>query len=145
MNCPTSYRSYPQSEIADKCAEVADGFSSSRKAYANLLMEFPYDNIDLSDEETDVCIVHEQPDTSSNRFHLQECLGSLKQNVKEAQSAIYVRCKLLWEDYVEASTRSKWFNQENTLKVNFIGEKAVDSGGPKQELFVVRYLGWYNI
>ena len=144
VNCPTCYRSYPQSEIAehaDKCAEVADGFSSSRQAYGNLLMEFPYDNIHLSDEETDVCIVDEQPDTSSNQFNLQECLGSLKQNVKEAQSAIYVCCKLLWEDYVEASTRSKWFKPENTLKVNFLGEKAVDSGRPKREFFCGKVFG----
>lgn len=51
------------------------------------------------------------------------------------KSVIYVGRKLLWQDSVDARKRSKWFKPENALKVNFIGEPAVDGGGPRREFF----------
>ena len=142
VNCPTCYRSYPASEIAehaDSCAEAADGFTPSRQMYGNLLTEFPCDDIHVSeDEETYMHIADEQLD--SDQINLQECLGTLNQNVNEAKSTIYVCRKLLWEDYVEASTQSKWFSPDNTLKVNFIGEKAVDG-----EAFIGHITQWRDV
>ncbi|XP_028400112.1 uncharacterized protein LOC114523408 [Dendronephthya gigantea] len=133
--CPTCYRSFPLTEIAehaDTCAELADGFSSSRQTYGDLLMEFPCDDIIDVDAETS-CVAEEVP--KNDQINLQECLEALQKNIHEARSTIYVRRKLLWEDYVDANNHNKWFNPQNSLKVNFIGEKAVDGGGPKREFF----------
>ena len=135
VNCPTCYRSFPVTQIAehaDICAELADGFSSSRQTYGNLLMEFPRDDIIDVDAETS-CVAEEVP--KNDQINLQECLEALRKNIHEARSTIYVRRKLLWEDYVDANNHNKWFNPQNALKVNFIGEKAVDGGGPKREFF----------
>ncbi len=86
-------------------------------------MEFPCDEIHVSSDEETNNIADEQPNTDSYQKNIQECIGTQKPNVNEAKSAIYVHRKLLWEDYVDVSKRSKWFDPENTLKVNFIGEK----------------------
>ena len=121
INCPTCYCS---TEIAE-----AEGLSCSRRTYGNLLMEFPHEDITSADDQETMPIV-ENPKTDLN-----ESLQALKTNVNEARSTIYVRRKVVWEDYVDASKHSKWLNPENSLKVNFIGEPAVDGGGPKREFF----------
>ena len=122
INCPTCYCS---TEIAE-----AEGLSCSRRTYGNLLMEFPHEDIITSADDQETMPIVENPKTDLN-----ESLQALKTNVNEARSTIYVRRKVLWEDYVDASKHSKWFNPDNSLKVNFIGEPAVDGGGPKREFF----------
>ena len=135
IRCPTCFKGFSVSEIsqhADLCAEEADGFSASRLEYGNLLMDFPCDEIESQHVTTSVTTSESQEKQGKT---LQECLDVLKRNVNEGKTSIFVRRKLLWEDYVNANKRNKWFNPANNLKVNFIGEAAVDGGGPRREFF----------
>ena len=95
-------------------------------------MEFPCDGIESQHVITSVTA--SEPHEKLGKT-LQECLDDLKRNVNEEKTSIFVRRKLLWEDYVSANKRNKWFNPANNLKVNFIGEAAVDGGGPRREFF----------
>ena len=47
----------------------------------------------------------------------------------------------MFQDYIEAR-KKKWFNSRQTLKVTFIGEPAIDDGGPLQEFFTGLLLVW---
>ena len=47
----------------------------------------------------------------------------------------------MFQDYIEAR-KNKWFNSRQSLKVTFIGEPAIDDGGPLQEFFTGLLLVW---
>ena len=47
---------------------------------------------------------------------------------------IGIRWKSIFQDYIEAR-KKKWFNSRQPLKVTFIGEPAIDDGGPLCEFF----------
>ena len=47
----------------------------------------------------------------------------------------------MFQDYIEAR-KKKWFNSRQTLKVTFIGEPAIDDGGPLREFFTGLLLVW---
>ena len=50
-----------------------------------------------------------------------------------------VRRKFLWDDYIAARKRP-WFKPEGTIRVDFIGEPAIDGGGPSREFFTGKRL-----
>lgn len=137
VNCPTCNSAFPSNEIAehaDICAETAEGITHSRQMYGNLLMEFPDDHTENSDaHEVTAQAGPDQGVSNSNNKSLKDHLESLQLKVEQETSRIYVRRKRLWEDYLHTSKHGKWFKPENHLKVNFIGEPAVDGGGPRRE------------
>ena len=65
-------------------------------------MEFPHEDIITSADDQETMPIVENPKTDLN-----ESLQALKTNVNEARSTIYVRRKVLWEDYVDASKHIK--------------------------------------
>lgn len=132
MNCPTCNLSFPREEIAehaDNCAEAAEGIPQSLQAYGNLLMHFQHDQLENNGLENEDAQVFSVPECSSNNNNaLAECLMSLQCKLKEEKSTIYVRCRRLWDAYIHVSKQCKWFNPENSIKVTFVGEQAVDGG-----------------
>lgn len=96
-------------------------------------LEEPY-RVELASEGSE----HEG-DMSQN---LKEVLKTLQQNVDfSKKTRISVRRKSMFQDYIEAR-KKKWFNSRQTLKVTFIGEPAIDDGGPLQEFFTGLLLVW---
>lgn len=68
----------------------------------------------------------------------KEILEEVAKKVLENISRIDVQRKHLWDDYVDARKRP-WVKSNNTMKIIFIGEPAVDDGGPKREFFTGVY------
>ncbi|XP_044175527.1 G2/M phase-specific E3 ubiquitin-protein ligase-like [Acropora millepora] len=128
--CPTCYRVFPLEEIekhadlcADSCIDTVGELDSYRE---DVELEEPY-RVELASEGSE----HEG-DMSQN---LKEDLKTLQQNVDSSKKTrISVRRKSMFQDYIEAR-KKKWFNSRQTLKVTFIGEPAIDDGGPLQEFF----------
>ena len=55
-------------------------------------------------------------------------------NVQEVKIRINVRRKEVFKDYL-AISQKPWFNNKRLLKITFVGEPAVDDGGPSREFF----------
>ena len=55
---------------------------------------------------------------------------------EEDTQSVYIRRKLLYSDAFKAFSRPS-FNVSKMLKVTFIGEGAVDDGGPRREFFSI--------
>ncbi|XP_044170891.1 uncharacterized protein LOC114949567 [Acropora millepora] len=128
--CPTCYRVFPLEEIeqhADLCADAGIDTVGELDSYReDVELEEPY-RVELASEGSE----HEG-DMSQN---LKEVLKTLQQNVDSSKKTrISVRRKSMFQDYIEAR-KKKWFNSRQTLKVTFIGEPAIDDGGPLREFF----------
>ncbi|XP_067017852.1 uncharacterized protein [Acropora muricata] len=137
--CPTCYRVFPLEEIekhadlcADSCIDTVGELDSYRE---DVELEKPY-RVELASEGSE----HEG-DMSQN---LKEVLKTLQQNVDSSKKTrISVRRKSMFQDYTEAR-KKKWFNSRQTLKVTFIGEPAIDDGGPLREFFTGGHVGGVN-
>lgn len=52
----------------------------------------------------------------------------------ELTNRVSIRRRLIFQDYMD-TRKKKWFKPKAMLKVTFVGEPAVDDGGPKREFF----------
>lgn len=68
-------------------------------------------------------------------------LRSVLQN-NAITNRIAIRRSSPFADYV-AAREKKWFKPKGTLKVTFVGEPAVDDGGPKREFFSGMSPNWH--
>ena len=101
-------------------------------------MELESETLDAQDE-----IVREQvatiDDGSGKLEKIKEVVSNLRQYVDmENINRISIRRRYAYQDYLAAVARQKKrrrFNQNGMLKVTFIGEPAVDDGGPRREFF----------
>ena len=127
--CPTCQESFPPAEIeghADFCCEQRS--SLEERAYSNLM---------LTMHETAVPTVYEEGTaevTNPAGVDLKDILKGIAARVEPKESRINVQRKFLWDDYLEARSRP-WVHPENAIWVVFIGEPAVDDGGPRREFF----------
>lgn len=128
--CPTCSRVFPVEEIeihADLCADSFIDPVGELDSYGEYVEpEEPY-RVESASEGSE----HEG-DMSQK---LKEVLKTLQQNVDSSKKTrISIRRKSMFQDYIEAR-KKKWFNSRQTLKVTFIGEPAIDDGGPLREFF----------
>ena len=106
-------------------------------------MELESETLDAQDE-----IVREQvatiDDGSGKLEKIKEVVSNLRQYVDmENINRISIRRRYAYQDYLAAVARQKKrrrFNQNGMLKVTFIGEPAVDDGGPRREFFSGVYI-----
>jgi hypothetical protein len=137
--CPTCYLDFPIREIeahADVCAEQFDPVGTVN-------VELESETLDAQDE-----IVREQvatiDDGSGKLEKIKEVVSNLRQYVDmENINRISIRRRYAYQDYLAAVARQKKrrrFNQNGMLKVTFIGEPAVDDGGPRREFFSGVYI-----
>ena len=70
---------------------------------------------------------------------VKEVVSNLHQSVDLTNiNRISIRRRYAYQDYLDAVARQKMrkrFNKNGMLKVTFIGEPAVDDGGPRREFF----------
>jgi hypothetical protein len=130
--CPTCFAHFSLRETenyADACADAwVDPIGAPT---ASVAVEIPSgDEVDNEEEKEEEDKSIDDPDTDLEAIknaisNLRSVLGSTLRN------RIAIR---RLHDYM-AARKKKWFNLKGTLKVTFIGEPAVDDGGPKRELF----------
>ena len=71
---------------------------------------------------------------------MKDLITECATNVHEVKIRINVRRKEVFNDYLTIS-KKPWFNNKQLLKITFVGEPAVDDGGPRREFFSgLRYI-----
>ena len=124
---------------ANVCAERSRACPASAE-YAEIMF-------DISDsEDTDViedvppnpkpAINSENENTDQLIERLRKRINDIKNTgvVEGVENCIHVTRKEAWQDYLE-KRKSFWFVPGRHLKVRFVGEPAVDTGGPLREFF----------
>ena len=152
VSCPTCDGQFEINEIeehADRCAE-STWHESERLIYANLMSSFE-NNSDTEMQHDETHTQSEAPEETVSasggtheisRGKLIEVIQELQKNVGMSTNRINVQRKTVLADYLNTRKRRPWFKPEDRIKVVFIGETAIDDGGPKREFFtgIVHYM-----
>ena len=122
VECPTCFNKYPVDEIlehADICASHIFDFGSSNIS--------GQDDSQLEQIATDCW-----NDDDIDQPTFQSLIYKAKENMETDQPIrVNVRRKTMWDDFTHE--RARRFKPEQMLKVVFVGEPAIDDGGPRRE------------
>ena len=137
MACPTYHAKFPLSEIEQHADQCCEQISSEASLYRTWVL----DSIDLTggdDMSGDEGITSEQTTDDQSQNDIPSSSGSspkeLIQRLSLSSSILSIRRKFLWDDYVNCR-KKPWFKKEAWLRIHFVGEEAVDGGGPHREFF----------
>ena len=144
VECPTCSRFFPLNEISDHADLCADVWIGTVKAEAVLITaeetENPPSTADDSADPTSV-----ETGSIISPDDLTAILETLQQQfVSEKEVRVNIRRKHIWSDFKQAR---KKFNlvPSNKIKIVFLGEPAVDDGGPRREFFSGKLIGQMDI
>lgn len=146
ISCPTCNVKFPHHQIAehaDRCAESA--WTGTELQYVSLMSEVEridndeelsesptvFNEIDIKND-FELCDITVANDIKSELIH--EIQG-LQRNMGTETNRINVQRKSVLDDYVAKRSKCSWFSPKNKIKVVFIGEPAIDDGGPRREFF----------
>lgn len=138
--CPMCYLDFPTSEIeyhADLCSEELDFVG---------IVEDPSETIDddvdpVVDDDPIVHDVHDVDDADNSIWigKIKDVISCANKTVDlKAVNRVSIRRRFVFKDYITAREKLKQrnrFDPKGLLKVTFIGEPAVDDGGPRREFF----------
>eukprot|EP00794_Sanderia_malayensis_P006487 gene6487-7230_t len=99
--------------------------TSERETFGNLMCSM--NNTDS--EQNDILDTEKDPP-----MKLKDIMKHVSSLVVSKQSRVDIRRNSIWSDYVEARKRP-WVKLDHSLRVVFIGEAAVGTGGPRRETF----------
>ena len=132
--CPICYQSFPVEVIAshaDLCAQAFDPIGEIIEEID--VLSDPENNIDTAtDLPTDETTSQSQP---INSLAFQPIVAQLQMKINFSNKMrINVRRKHIFQDFL-AIRKKPWFDLGKVFKVTFIGEPAIDDGGPRREFF----------
>ena len=131
VECPYCFQLYPIENIADHADLCIDDWVGE----VDLPMQA--DSAQESDTEALHALEHRGDDVSLNEVLLKLIEDHVN---KEGEArAIRVRRKCLWEDFKEARSKGK-LSLTVQFRIIFIGEPAIDDGGPKREFLSGMYV-----
>ena len=135
--CPMCYLDFPTSEIeyhADICSEQFDFVGTVEDQSETI-----DDDVLVVDEKNDV---HNVDDANGNLIWIEKIKDVIscanKMVDAEAVNRVSIRRRFVFKYYIAAREKlrqRKRFNPKGQLKLTFIGEPAVDDGGPRREFF----------
>lgn len=133
--CPTCLMHFPLCKIEEHADLCAEGWIDPIGRPVFQVEEEVEEHEEDIQEDTDGGH-HETMGTEPSK------LEAIKNAVEQIQSIyitansnrINIRRSTAFKDY-SASRKKKWFKPKNLLKVTFLGEPAVDDGGPRREFF----------
>lgn len=130
--CPISHLYFDKDNLNEHANMCADRISMI--AYNELMSG-------VSDEEVPVFSATDDeefnpPELQNDRVSLKDVIKHLSVNIDQElkENRIDVRRKSAWKDFCGIRNRRK-FSLNAKLKVRFIGEAAIDTGGPLREFF----------
>lgn len=131
--CPTCLVHFPLNKIEEHADLCAEGWVDP--IGQPVFQEEPEEQNTQDD-------TNESHDETVNFDDDESKLGAIKKAVVQLQklynttnsNLINIRRSTAFKDY-SASRKKKWFKPKNLLKVTFLGEPAVDDGGPRREFF----------
>ena len=148
--CPLCFDNFNPDEIAqhaDKCADQFDPVGTVSDSDDNDKENNELDDV-LEISNSLGKLENENADPAIEEIK-EAIVSKLCPNIdKGSTSRISVRRRYAFQDYVDACKKlRRQLKQNATLRVTFIGEPAVDDGGPRHEFFAgtVQYaLGTYS-
>lgn len=134
--CPTCFQMFSLHQIEAHANACADNWVDPIGDVSDDAFEEDFfDNANVcTDENEDAHVTHGDP-----MQKIRELVTRLADNVDPVKIRISIRRKSVFDDYLEV-VKKMWFNPKQLLKVTFIGEPAIDDGGPRREFFS----GLYN-
>lgn len=121
IECPTCQQLFPVSEIADHADACCDIWVGE--------VAFPdSDPLPCSFE------LPQEQQRIDGDIPLKDVVSSLANSLSENLVRLNVRRKHMWSDFKEARIKQR-VNPGDRLKIVYIGEPAVDDGGPRREFF----------
>jgi hypothetical protein len=133
--CPLCFSHFTANEIAAHADECADRFDPVG------IVSDDDDNDNDMENIIGISVLSDEPKNTSvdpTIEEIKEVISSkLCPNVnKDNTNRVSIRRKYAFQDYVDARKNPRrQFKENATLKVIFIGEPAVDDGGPRREFF----------
>ena len=132
--CPSCNMKFPISQIEQHADACCEGRSSEASLYGAWVLNPTIEVPDESPVVDEIASQEENPMLTT-----KELIQGLIKNVASSSNRIAVRRKYRWDDFV--ATREKpWFLQNGGYKIDYIGEEAVDGGGPRREFFTGKQL-----
>lgn len=129
VQCPTCFKYFTSGEIAqhaDQCVDECVEF-----------MAFDDDVAQVIDSDRETPVSSPNPDDcqpSGLKQQIKNEIGSLATSYVSADKVrLSVRRKHIWDDLRKAT--KKRIGPTSNLKIIFLGEPAIDDGGPKREFF----------
>jgi hypothetical protein len=139
--CPTCYQLFPVGEIethADVCASQFDPIGTVNLETES---EIPGDedmHLLCLENPLQAPITGDKNDIASNalREQIKETIIVLQTNIDQSVNRLSIRRRYAFQDYTAARRKPRRkFNPNGMLKISFIGEPAVDDGGPRREFY----------
>ena len=122
MECPTCFKAFPIQEIAEHADICASWHVESVGETITIDENNLFDNNEfgIGDYEPGQTFV--------------SLIKELQNNLEPGDPVrVNIRRKTLWEDFTKE--RRKRVKPQHKLKVVFLGEPAIDDGGPRREFF----------
>ena len=130
--CPTCNMRFPVGQIEQHADDCCEGRTAEASLYETLVLDsIDLETIDMPDENAAISEIESESSTTASA---KELIGSLLVNLNSSPNRITVRRKYLWDDFTVAQ-KKPWFIHNAIYKIDFIGEPAVDGGGPRREFF----------
>lgn len=134
VTCPTCFEVFPITQItahADSCADIWIGEVEINASASGSSSETQREIISSTETPATTSLSN----TCMNYTDVKSIILELStQFVAEEDTRVNIRRKHLWLDYKESKKKFN-FTPECKLRIVFIGEPAVDDGGPKREFF----------
>ena len=124
VQCPLCFLPFPLQDIA----EHADGCNSWQ----------PEPELIISDDE-DIVVEETKNPAEDEKSSLMNAIQTMSSTINAQEKVrINIRRKFLWDDFKQA--RAHKVKAAGNLKVIFVGECAIDDGGPRREFFTGIYI-----
>ena len=137
--CPTCNMKFKIDEIeehADLCCESA--WKGTEQHYVSIMSQFKRkddQNQPKDDQDHHLSSDAAAENTELLQFSLLDELKRLEKNLDQTTNCVNVQRISILNDYLDRRIKCSWFSPKNKIKVVFIGEPAVDDGGPRREFF----------
>ena len=129
VECPTCFELFDISEIADHADNCADIWVGEVERGESFLQD--------QEDELEMAVLQQPPKEvqhNSNIPSIKSILEELAKREISGQTRVNLRRTFMWNDFKEARMRKR-IMPENLVKVVFLGEPAIDDGGPRREFF----------
>lgn len=126
VECPTCFKSFPLADIgihADICSDIWIG-------------DAPPEYSSTDDEQIEAKVQNSNDKTTEKIEDIKLVISDLASKflISNEQVRINIRRKNLWADFKEARQKRN-LTPNDKIRVVFMGEPAIDDGGPKREFF----------
>ena len=79
-------------------------------------------------------------DENKDQITVKEVVEDCAKLLKKPPTTMFIRRKYIWQDNCQCR-KKPWITPQKAVNVKFVGEPAVDGGGPTREFFTGMCIG----